>query len=80
MTRRTIAVLCLAWLAMAAKHDSRSLRGLSSWVLTFIMRGRSPLPPSGAVTPYSGTATPARISSVSQFQQLNDTRRERMSL
>ncbi|KAH7104379.1 hypothetical protein BKA62DRAFT_694497 [Auriculariales sp. MPI-PUGE-AT-0066] len=59
LVERTVAVLCLAWLAMAAKHDAGSLRGLSRWVLSFAMRGRAPPPPSGAVTPMPAF-TPAR--------------------
>lgn len=35
-------MLALAWLAMAAKHDAGSLRGLSRWALAFVMRGRAP--------------------------------------
>lgn len=38
----TVAVLALAWLAMAEKHDTGSLRGLSRWALAFVMRGRAP--------------------------------------
>jgi len=34
-----VAVISLAYLLTAAKHDSSSLRGLSRWTLAFVTRG-----------------------------------------
>ncbi|EJD47753.1 hypothetical protein AURDEDRAFT_62058 [Auricularia subglabra TFB-10046 SS5] len=48
LAERTVAVISLAWLAMAATHDPGSLRGLSRWALTFVYRGKAP---NGSVTP-----------------------------